>query len=94
MKQYFESWLSIPVPKGAKYSQTLPPDPPVVVLLAVSFTGGRGAFCAYGVGAVGGTSGNYVSFSRASARMSVHISIAPYNVTLVFLTYSKSNYIA
>lgn len=95
IKQFAASWLSMPWPKGAQYSQTLPLLPPaLVLLLAVSLMGWRGTFGASGAGAVGGIKGTYVSLSRASATTSVHVSVVPYNVTLAFLTCSKSYCIA
>jgi hypothetical protein len=94
IKHHLESWLSMPDPSGEQYSQTLPPVPPWVGLLAVSFGGALGAFGACVVGEVGGIKGTYVSLSRASATTSVHVSVVPYNVTLAFLTCSKSYCIA
>ena len=93
MKHHFASWLSIPYPSGAQCLHTLPPAPPVLVLWVVSLAGGRGAFCAGGVGDVGGTRGVYVSLSRVSATTSAHVSVVPCSVTLVFRIASKSCYI-
>jgi hypothetical protein len=61
-----------------------------VVWGVVSVVGGRVVFGACVVGAVGGTRGVCVSLSRASATTSDHVNVVPYNVTLVFLTASRS----
>jgi hypothetical protein len=93
IKHHLESWLSMPDPSGEQYSQTLPPVPPWVGLLAVSFGGALGAFGACVVGEEGRTRGVYVNLSRANATTSIHVSVVPYKVTLVLRTCSKSCYI-
>lgn len=66
----------------------------MVVLLAVSVGGVRVTFGAGGAGAVGIIKGTYMSLSCASAIAFIHGSVVPCQVTLVFLTYSKSFCIA
>jgi hypothetical protein len=89
MKHHLESWLSIPCPRGAQYSHTLPPVPPVIWEL-VSVVVGCVVFGAGVVSAVGGTRGVCVSLSRASATTSDHVNVVPCSVTLVLRTVSKS----
>jgi hypothetical protein len=90
MKHHLESWLSIPYPNGAQYSHTRPPVPPVAWVV-ISVVAGRVVFGACVGGAVGGTSGVWVSLSRASATTSDQVSVVPCNVILVFRTVSKSS---
>ena len=60
--------------------------------LVVSLVVGCGVRVIVGMGAVDGTKGAYVSWSRANTITSTHINVVPCNVTLVFLTDSKSCY--
>ena len=74
---------------------TLPPVgccPKDVGGLVVALVGGRGAQVVVGAGAVGGTKRAYVSRSHANTTTSDHVYVVPCNVTLVFLTNSKSCY--